>query len=259
MRIHIRFFATLRDRAGLAAVDLELPDEATVDTLLRALADKYPQLESALDSTLIAINHEYAFPDDQLNPNDEVALFPPVSGGTAWPEFLTITEERLSIDTIVEFITRPETGAVCVFSGAVRGTTKRHGKRRETEQLNYEAYKPMAERKLRQVAEEIRVRWPAVQGLGIVQRVGNLSVGEMTVLVACASGHRDEGCFEAARYGIDRLKEIVPVWKQEIGPDGSTWVEGNYRPTPDDVSHDPSTTGPIHNPDLDSTNQETSQ
>jgi len=235
MRIHIRFFATLRDRAGSAAMDVDLPDGATVGTLLQTLAVSHPQLEPALNTTLIAINHEYAFPNDALSQDDEVALFPPVSGGSGWPEFFAVTEEPLSVDDIVTRITRPETGALCIFSGAVRGTTTRSGKLRETQQLNYEAYKPMAEKKLHQVAAEIRERWPTVQGLCLVQRIGNLAVGETTVLVACASGHRDEGCFEAARYGIDRLKEIVPVWKQEVGPDGSTWVEGHYRPTPDDV------------------------
>jgi len=242
MQIHIRFFATLRDRAGTTATDLDLPDGATVEVLLQLLSDSYPKLKPALETTLIAINHEYAFPDDLLSQDDEVALFPPVSGGKGWPEFFAVTDESLNVDEIMKRITRPETGAVCIFSGAVRGTTTRKGKSRDTRQLHYEAYEPMAERKLRQVAEEIRQRWPTVQGIGIVQRIGSLTVGETTVLIACASGHRDEGCFEAARYGIDRLKEIVPVWKQEIGPDGSAWVEGHYRPTPDDISQDVSTT-----------------
>jgi len=92
----------------------------------------------------------------------------------------------------------------------------------------------MALAKMRQVIAEIRAQWPLVQGIAVVQRVGTLAVGDPTVLIACASGHRDQGCFEAARYGIDRLKEIVPVWKKEIGADGSHWVEGHYAPTPDD-------------------------
>jgi molybdopterin synthase catalytic subunit len=87
---------------------------------------------------------------------------------------------------------------------------------------------------MKQVAQEIRQRWPLVQGIAIAQRIGKLQVGQNTVLIACSSGHRDEGCFEAARYGIDRLKEIVPVWKKEVGPAGETWIEGEYRPNPDD-------------------------
>ena len=82
-----------------------------------------------------------------------------------------------------------------------------------------------------QIAREIWDRWPLVKGIAIVQRVGKLEIGETTTVVACAAAHRDQGAFEAARYGIDRLKEIVPVWKKEVGEDQSIWVEGDYRPT----------------------------
>jgi molybdopterin synthase catalytic subunit len=115
----------------------------------------------------------------------------------------------------------------------VRGVTKRDNPH-ETSYLEYEAYKPMAEGKMHQVANEIRQRWPDVQGVAIVQRVGRLDPGTPTVLIACTAAHRDTGVFEAARYGIDRLKEIVPVWKKEVGPDGETWVEGEYHPTAED-------------------------
>ena len=81
---------------------------------------------------------------------------------------------------------------------------------------------------------EIRARWPEVQGIAIVQRTGQLVAGQPTVLIACASAHRASGCFEAARYGIDRLKEIVPIWKKEFGSEGELWVEGSYQPQPAD-------------------------
>ena len=93
----------------------------------------------------------------------------------------------------------------------------------------------MAEAKMKQVADEIRARWSDVQGIAIVQRVGRLEVGEFTVLIAVSAGHRGQGVFEAARYGIDRLKEIVPVWKKEIGPQGEQWVEGHYFPANEDT------------------------
>jgi molybdopterin synthase catalytic subunit len=96
--------------------------------------------------------------------------------------------------------------------------------------LEYEAYKPMAEAKMAQVADEIRARWPSVEGIVVVQRIGPLDPGTPTVLIACSAAHRDTGVFEAARYGIDRLKEIVPVWKKEIGPAGEVWIEGHYTP-----------------------------
>jgi molybdopterin synthase catalytic subunit len=111
----------------------------------------------------------------------------------------------------------------------VRGVTTR-GQVHKTLYLEYEAYKPMAEAKMRQVAEEIRSRWPSVEGIAIVQRIGRLDAGTPTVLIACTAPHRDTGVFEAARYGIDRLKEIVPVWKKEVGLQGEEWVEGEYIP-----------------------------
>ena len=130
-------------------------------------------------------------------------------------------------------ITSPRTGAACFFSGMVRGLTTR-GEAFETAYLEYEAYAPMAEAKLRQVAEEMRQRWPAVEGITIIQRVGRLDPMTPTVLVACTAAHRDTGVFQAARYGIDRLKEIVPVWKKEVGPGGEMWVEGEYFPNRQD-------------------------
>jgi len=113
----------------------------------------------------------------------------------------------------------------------VQGVTSR-GDAHKTDYLEYEAYKPMAEAKMKQIAEEIRSRWESIEGIAIVQRVGRLYPRTPTVLIACTAAHRDTGVFEAARYGIDRLKEIVPVWKKEVGPDGEEWVEGDYTPAP---------------------------
>jgi len=145
--------------------------------------------------------------------------------------FFRITDGAIDLNKLAASVTLPSTGAVCTFTGTVRGVSADH----ETAQLHYEAYTPMAKAKMKQVAAEIRERWPAVQGIAIVQRVGRLNVGEFTVLIAVSAGHRDQGVFEAARYGIDRLKEIVPVWKKEIGPGGEEWVEGHYHPTANDV------------------------
>jgi molybdopterin synthase catalytic subunit len=111
----------------------------------------------------------------------------------------------------------------------VRGQTSR-GREFATEYLEYEAYRPMAEAKMKQVADEIRGRWPSVEGIAIVQRIGVLLPSTPTVLIACTAAHRDTGVFDAARYGIDRLKQIVPVWKKEVGPGGEVWVEGDYHP-----------------------------
>jgi len=147
------------------------------------------------------------------------------------PNIFYITEDEIDLNDLLARITLPSTGAACIFTGMVRGITRR-GASHETIYLEYEAYKPMAESKMKQVAEEIRERWPSVEGIAIVQRIGRLDPETPTVLIACTAAHRDTGVFEASRYGIDRLKEIVPVWKKEVGPQGETWVEGDYIPGP---------------------------
>ncbi|GAB4505311.1 MAG: hypothetical protein Fur0043_23060 [Anaerolineales bacterium] len=150
---------------------------------------------------------------------------------TDFPTIYTITEDEIDLNTLLAQITLPSTGAAAIFTGMVRGVTER-GDPHETVFLEYEAYRPMAETKMKQVAAEIRAHWGAIEGIAIVQRIGRLYPRTPTVLVACTAAHRDTGVFEAARYGIDRLKEIVPVWKKEVGPNGEVWVEGDYLPQP---------------------------
>lgn len=146
-----------------------------------------------------------------------------------FPTIFSITEAEIDLNDLLARITLTSTGAAAIFAGMVRGQTSR-GDAHETEYLEYEAYVPMAEEKMKQVAEEIRARWPIVEGIAIVQRIGKLYPKTPTVLIACTAAHRDTGVFEAARYGIDRLKEIVPIWKKEVSPDGEHWVEGDYFP-----------------------------
>jgi MoaE-MoaD fusion protein len=230
MTIQVLFFATLRDRAGTSKAALELPEGATVASLKAEVARRYPQVEALLGHVLVSINQAYAFDEDLLPEGAEVALFPPVSGGTAdFPTELHIVNDPIDLDDLLAKITLPSTGAAAIFAGMVRGVTRR-GDAHETVWLEYEAYIPMAEAKMAQVAEEIRARWPTVEGIAIVQRIGLLYPMTPTVLIACTAPHRDTGVFEAARYGIDRLKEIVPVWKKEIGPNGEEWIEGEYQP-----------------------------
>ncbi len=148
-----------------------------------------------------------------------------------FPTIFSITEEEINLNKLLAQITLPTTGAAAVFAGMVRGVTSREPVH-ETAYLDYEAYVPMAESKMRRVAEEIRQRWSSVEGIAIVQRVGRLYPQTPTVMIACTAAHRDTGVFEAARYGIDRLKEIVPIWKKEVGTDGEFWIEGDYVPKP---------------------------
>lgn len=245
MEIEIRLFATLKDRAGSDRIRVALPaNPTTVAALLDAVGADYPALAPALGSALVAVNRSFAGSETPVSAADEVAIFPPVSGGSPpsgapdaaqpYPTYFAVTDAPLDIEAIHARLTGPEIGAVVSFTGFVRGRTRRDGLPPQTVHLDYEAYESMAVEKMAQIAREIWARWPEVRGVALVQRLGRLGVGENTTFVACAGAHRDVGVFEAAHYGIDRLKEIVPVWKKEIGADHSEWVEGHYRPTTED-------------------------
>jgi len=235
MKLKIRLFATLKDRIGSDHLHIELPDSSTVEQMLTAVAADYPILAPALPTALVAVNKAFASMHTPIRAGDEVALFPPVSGGEfPYPTYFAISQEEPDIHAIHAHLTQPDVGAIVTFTGSVRGETQREGLPAETIYLEYESYAEMAEMKMAQIAQEIWQRWPLVKGIAIVQRIGKLNIGEMTTFVACASGHRDQGAFEAAHYGIDRLKEIVPVWKKEVGSDKSVWVEGEYQATEKD-------------------------
>jgi molybdopterin synthase catalytic subunit len=231
--IEIRLFATLKDRAGEGRIQVSVPLEATVQDLLAVTADKFPQLAPALPTVLVSVNKAYASKETRLAAGDEVALFPPVSGGQTLPHptYFAITHDEPDLNVIRAAISGPDIGAVVTFSGSVRGETAREGLPPATLYLEYEAYEEMATLKMAQIAQEIWQQWPLVKGVAIVQRIGKLEIGQTTTIVACASAHRDQCAFEAARFGIDRLKQIVPVWKKEVGEDQSLWIEGEYRPT----------------------------
>ena len=240
MEFEVRLFATLKDRAGQDRIQVRVEQPATVQDLVLATGRAYPALAEALPSALIAVNMAFAGPATTLQAGDEVAIFPPVSGGAGadfpHPTFFAVTSGAIDLATIHSRLARPDIGAIVTFTGSVRGETQREGLPPATIYLQYEAYQEMAELKMGQIAHEIWARWPVVKGIAIVQRIGKLAVGETTTIVACAAGHRDQGAFEAARYGIDRLKEIIPVWKKEVGQDKSVWIEGDYRPTEEDNS-----------------------
>jgi molybdopterin synthase catalytic subunit len=237
LTVRVLYFATLRDLAGVREEQLTLPEGAIVAELKQTVVHRHEKLELAMDSAIVAVNREFAFPEQSLLNGDEVALFPPVSGGLGmeYPTLLQVIETPLDLNKALEAITLPTTGAACVFTGMVRAKTEREGGQ-ETSYLEYEAYAPMALEKMKLVAEEIRERWASVEGIAIIQRIGHLEPGTATVLIGCSAGHRDSGVFEAARYGIDRLKQIVPIWKKEVGPAGEVWIEGEYRPSEKDLT-----------------------
>ena len=152
------------------------------------------------------------------------------------PTITLIAEEELDLNDLLKQIVLSSDGAVAMFTGFVRGITYRD-QPPETNHLEYETYQPMAEAMMKQIAGEIRARWNTIEGIAIVQRIGRLYPHTSTVFIACTSPHRHTGVFEAVNYGIDRLKQIVPVWKKEIRPSGEKWVEGDYLPTALETSH----------------------
>jgi molybdopterin synthase catalytic subunit len=141
-----------------------------------------------------------------------------------------ITDQPLSLDEVAHRINRPDCGAIVAFAGVVRGETATTEGTRGTDFLDYEAYSEMAEKKLTQIGDEIMARWPLVRAVSMIHRVGRCEIGEASVVIAVATPHRGDGCFDACSYGIERLKAIVPIWKQENWSDGQVWVEGPRRP-----------------------------
>jgi MoaE-MoaD fusion protein len=227
--ITISFFATLKEKTGQTKFDLEISDLITVRELKKRLGEVFPDINQMMDHILVAVNQEFGFDEEIIPEGAEIAMFPPVSGGSEYPTICRIIDDEIDLNAVLNGITLHTTGAACIFTGIVRGHTER-GNFHETSSLEYEAYIPMAESKLHQVAEEIRKQWPAIEGIAIIQRIGLMEPETPTVAVACSASHRNTGVFDAAHYGIDRLKEIVPIWKKEIGPGGETWVEGSYIP-----------------------------
>lgn len=240
--IRVLFFAILKELCGVSQTEIELPPGTTVAQLRQQLQEQFPSAAEMIKTALVALDGEFAFDEDVVPDSAEAALFPPVSGGggetdsgltCGYPTICQITDDDLDLNALIAQITLPSTGAACIFTGVVRAVTTR-GDPHQTNYLEYESYQEMAGAKLHQVAAEIRQHWEAVEGIVIVQRIGRLEPGTPTVIVGCTAAHRDSGVFEAARFGIDRLKEIVPVWKKEVGPQGQEWVTGSYIPTRED-------------------------
>lgn len=232
MKINLLYFATYKQRIGKAQEEIELEKAVKVKELKKLLIDKYPEAGFQQQSTLISVNKEFAFDDDIIPDEAQVAIFPPVSGGEMTEGKSTIiklTQDKLELEEIMSELILPTTGAACVFLGFVRQITQLK-EVRHTTRLEYEAYPEMANEKMLQIADEIRQKWPLVEGIAIIQRIGVLPAKTPTVAIICTAAHRDAGIFEAARYGIDRLKQIVPIWKKEVGENGEYWVEGNYIP-----------------------------
>jgi MoaE-MoaD fusion protein len=224
MRVRVELFGRAASQSGEREVVLELPAGATLRDAAAALVARLPVLAWIPEVCRPARNLEYARWSDPAADGDEISFIPPVSGGAQHPSMETrirveITEAPLDPAPLVRFVEAPEMGAVVTFSGNVRN----HHRGRKVEYLEYDAYRPMAEKELRRVAEEAARRWDC--RIAIQHRVGRLEIGEPSVLVVAACAHRAEA-FDACRFAIDTLKETVPIWKREVWEGGEAWIEG---------------------------------
>ena len=227
MKVSVRLFAGLHDLVGRREVELELVEGATVADLREQLVSQYPAVTPLMSTLVCAVDEEYVSNNHRLSAGDQVALIPPVSGGSATQgagaeaDRFRVTEEPLDPQRLVELVRRDESGALALFYGVVRN----HSQGRRVLYLEYDAYPAMAVKKIEQVAEEVRSRWD-VTDVAIHHRTGRMEVGETSLLVAVSAAHRREA-FEACHYAVDRIKEIVPVWKKEVWEGGESWVEGH--------------------------------
>lgn len=206
MRVTVRLFAGLRERAGYAT--RELADVERVEDVWPALG-----LGAEPEGLLYAVNREYAPPDRPLADGDEVALIPPVSGGA-----FRLSEEALSLDAAVGEVSGEDAGAIATFVGTVR----RQSRGRNVLHLDYEAYAGMAEQVMEQIADGLKTRYELCE-VAIHHRVGRVGIGEPSVVIAVSAPHRADA-LAACREAIDTLKETVPLWKKEVYEGGEEWL-----------------------------------
>jgi MoaE-MoaD fusion protein len=223
MTVSLRFFASLREAVGQKEMRLDIADGATIDDLKARLSLDFPKLEAMLPRVVCAIDDEYVAADERLRDGAQVALIPPVSGGAAQaPGLYWVTYEPLDAQKLADLVRTDADGAVTLFYGVVRNNSEG----RDVERLEYEAHESMAARQLEEVANETRARFPDVTQVGAWHRIGTLELGEASLLVAVSSPHRKES-FDACHWCVDRIKEVVPVWKKEHWTGGSAWVAGH--------------------------------
>lgn len=227
IEIQIRAFALVRQALGVSELCLLLPAGVTVVQLLDTLKRDYPALVRLSDRVVVTVNQRYAGLDQTLEDGDQVAVFPPVSGGSP-DDWVVLSATPIDIAVLNQWATEPGAGAVVTFAGVVRDNNLG----RPVDFLEYEAYTEMAEAKLRQVIQEARAQWPRIRRMAVAHRIGHLEIGQTAALVVVGAPHRDDGAFEAARFAIDRIKEIVPIWKKEGWAGNEEWLEGDYLPRP---------------------------
>jgi MoaE-MoaD fusion protein len=223
MRVRVLFFGQLKEITGVTQEDADLSEGARVEDLFERYGRRFPKLGEFRTSIAASVNQEYAEWRAPLASGDEVAFLPPVSGGQATSieeDTFQLVREPIRPQEILEAMKAPEDGALVVFDGFVRDNFKGN----KTLHLEYEAYEPMAEAKMREIGSEIRAKFP-IHRVVIIHRLGRLEIGETSVWIAVSAAHR-AAAFDACRYAIDTLKRSVPIWKKEFFVGGSVWAEG---------------------------------
>jgi molybdopterin synthase catalytic subunit len=222
--VTVLFFGAARDAVGQAEVAFILNDKATAASAFAAVLEKFPDLRRFGRSLLFAVNQEYAPEDREVHDGDELAVFPPVSGGSASAlpanDFFELTTEPIDVGAVARRVVLPECGATVTLDGYAREWTRG----RQTLHLVYEAYAPMALSELQRLGREAHERFE-IAHIGIVHRTGRTEIGETSVVIAVSAPHR-RAAFEACEWAIRELKRTVPIWKKEIFADGEVWVEG---------------------------------
>ncbi len=222
--VQMRYFAFVREQLGKSKETIELADGSTVCQALDLVLAASPRLLNAQSAMMVMVNQAYQPRDHVLTDGDEVAIIPPVSGGSETRRFV-VTDEVLDPRQVEALVMDDASGALVTFAGTVRDNAR--GK--SVTALEYEAYPPAAEKMLEQIGDEIFERW-GVRSVAIAHRYGLLQVGETSVVIAVSSAHR-EAAFDACRYAIERIKVLVPIWKREVYQDGAVWIgsEADYQ------------------------------
>ncbi len=218
MKVKVLFFGLAHDLTGFAQEEVQIAEGASLGDLWKRYEARFPRLNGIAGSLLAAVNEEIAERSRLLRDGDEVAFMPPVSGGRA-DGLYRITRDPIASHELARELKAPRDGAVVIFEGIVRD----HSHGRKTLYLEYQAYEPMAIRKMEEIGCEAKQKF-AIDYIAMVHRIGRLEIGETSVAIVVTAAHR-RPAFEASHYAIDRLKETVPIWKKEYFEDGAVWAE----------------------------------
>jgi molybdopterin converting factor subunit 1 len=239
IRVRLLYFAAAREEVGRAEEQLEVSAPATAASVLAEVLDAHPALRRFGRSLLVAVNEEYAGAETRVRAGDEVAIFPPVSGGageagsveaheqeaSTTEDFFELTTDPINVGAVARRIVPPQCGATVTLDGYVRRFTRG---RDQTLYLIYEAYEPMARAEMIRLGVQAHEKFE-IAHIGIVHRTGRLEIGETSVVISVSAPHR-RAAFEACEWAIRELKRTVPIWKKEFFAGGEVWIEGEDAP-----------------------------